>query len=56
MVFSDEEVKLQKTPFEISFTDEETGKITKVKKVVIELIGGRKTNKSKEYEYEVKYA
>merc|ERR1712012_986530 len=56
MVFSDDEVKLQKTPFEISFTDEETGKITKVKKVVIELIGGRKQNKNKEYEYEVKYA
>merc|ERR1712084_11518 len=30
--------------------------ITKVKKVVSELIGGRKTNKSKDYEYEVKYA
>merc|ERR1712038_812328 len=56
MVFSDEEVKLQKTPFEISFTDEESGKITKVKKVVIELMGGRKQNKNKEYEYEVKYA
>merc|ERR1712209_154539 len=56
MVFSDEEVKLQKTPFEISFTDEETGKITKVKKVVIELVGGRKQNKNKDYEYEVKYA
>merc|ERR1712038_1937452 len=56
MVFSDEEVKMQKTPFEISFTDEETGKITKVKKVVVELVGGRKQNKSKDYEYEVKYA
>merc|ERR1712012_386523 len=56
MVFSDEEVKLQKTPFEISFTDEETGKVTKVKKTVVELIGGRKQNKNKEYEYEVKYA
>merc|ERR1712232_1221436 len=56
MVFTDEEIKLQKTPFEISFTDEESGKITKVKKVVVELVGGRKTNKSKEYEYEVKYA
>jgi len=56
MVFSDEEVKLQKTPYEITFTDEESGKVTKVKKVVIELIGGRKQNKSKEYEYEVKYA
>ena len=56
MQFTEEEEKLQKTPFEISFTDEETGKVTKVKKVVSELVGGRKTNKSKEYEYEVKYA
>merc|ERR1719384_658200 len=56
MVFSEEELKLQKTPYEISFVDEESGKTTKVKKVVIELVGGRKTNKSKEYEYEVKYA
>merc|ERR1719384_230937 len=56
MVFSDEELKLQKTPYEISFVDEESGKTTKVKKVVVELVGGRKTNKSKEYEYEVKYA
>merc|ERR1712151_281830 len=36
--------------------DEETGKISKVKKVVGELCGGRKQNKSKEYEYEVRYA
>jgi len=56
MVFTDEEVKLQKTPFAIQFTDEETGKITKVKKVVTGLVGGRKTNKSKDFEYEVKYA
>ena len=56
MQFSDEEVKLQKTPFEIQFTDEETGKVTKVKKMVSELVGGRKTNKQKEYEYEVRYA
>ena len=54
--FTDEEIKLQKTPFEIQLTDEESGKTTKVKKVVSELIGGRKTNKSKEYEYEVRYA
>jgi len=27
-----------------------------VKKVVTELVGGRKTNKAKEYEYEIKYA
>merc|ERR1712176_1091370 len=56
MQFSDEEIKLQKTPYAIQFTDEETGKITKVKKVVSELVGGRKTNKQKDYEYEVKYA
>jgi ATPase components of ABC transporters with duplicated ATPase domains len=56
MQFTEEEEKLQKTPFEISFTDEETGKVTKVKKVVTELVGGRKQNKSKEYEYEVKFA
>jgi len=56
MVFTDEEVKLQQTPYAIQFTDEESGKITKVKKVVTGLVGGRKTNKSKEYEYEVKYA
>jgi elongation factor 3 len=56
MQFTPEEEKLQKTPFEIQFTDEESGKISKVKKVVAELVGGRKTNKSKEYEYEVRYA
>lgn len=54
--FSEEELKLQKTPYEIQFTDADSGKITKVKKVVSELIGGRKTNKSKDFEYEVKYA
>ena len=56
MQFTEEEEKLQKTPFEIQFVDEESGKITKVKKVVAELVGGRKQNKSKDYEYEVKYA
>jgi len=56
MQFTPEEEKLQKTPYEIQFTDDETGKISKVKKVVSELVGGRKTNKSKEYEYEVRYA
>merc|ERR1711937_409971 len=55
MVFTKEEEALQKKPFEIQFTDEETGKISKVKKTVSELVGGRKTNKQKEYEYEVKY-
>merc|ERR1712232_473649 len=56
MVFSDEEVKLQKTPYEIQFTGPDSGKVSKHKKVVSELVGGRKTNKSKEYEYEVRYA
>merc|ERR1712003_87658 len=56
MQFTPEEEKKQRTPFEIQFTDPESGKITKVKKVVAELVGGRKTNKAKEYEYEVKYA
>ncbi|EED92744.1 ABC cassette-containing protein, partial [Thalassiosira pseudonana CCMP1335] len=44
MQFTEEEEKLQKTPYEIQFTDEETGKISKVKKV------------QKDYEYEVRYA
>merc|ERR1711937_216607 len=56
MQFTDEEIKLQQTPYQIQFTDAESGKVTKVKKTVIELMGGRKTNKSKDYEYEVKYA
>jgi len=56
MQFTDDEIKLQKTPYAIQFTDEESGKITKVKKVVAELCGGRKTNKQKDYEYEIRYA
>mmetsp|Transcript_13611 Transcript_13611/g.28534 ORF Transcript_13611/g.28534 Transcript_13611/m.28534 type:complete len:1040 (-) Transcript_13611:90-3209(-) len=54
--FTEAEIATQKKPFELTFVDEESGKITKVKKVVSELVGGRKMNKSKEYEYEVKYA
>merc|ERR1712051_947503 len=54
--FTPEEEAMQKKPFEIQFTDPESGKVIKVKKIVSELVGGRKTNKSKEYEYEVKYA
>lgn len=56
MQFTEDEIKMQTTPFQIIFTDEESGKISKVKKVVAELVGGRKTNKQKEYEYEIKYA
>jgi len=56
MQFTEEELALQKKPFELQMVDEASGKISKVKKVVSELVGGRKMNKSKEYEYEVKYA
>jgi len=56
MQFSDEELKLQRTPYEIQWVDAETGKITKAKKTVAELVGGRKQNKAKEYEYEVRYS
>merc|ERR1711862_119145 len=56
MQFTPEEEKKQRTPYELQFVDEASGKIQNVKKVVQELVGGRKTNKSKEYEYEVKYA
>merc|ERR1712176_187224 len=54
--FTDEELKLQKKPFELQLVDETSGKISKYKKVVAELVGGRKQNKSKEYEYEIRYA
>mmetsp|Transcript_22520 Transcript_22520/g.49063 ORF Transcript_22520/g.49063 Transcript_22520/m.49063 type:complete len:1038 (-) Transcript_22520:104-3217(-) len=54
--YTEEELALQKKPFEITVVDEASGKISKVKKVVGELMGGRKQNKSKEYEYEVRYA
>merc|ERR1712106_453301 len=56
MQFTEAELALQKKPYELQFVDEASGKIQKVKKVVAELLGGRKMNKSKEYEYEVKYA
>merc|ERR1711871_1810380 len=56
MQFTEDELALQKKPFELQMVDEASGKISKVKKVVSELVGGRKMNKSKEYEYEVKYA
>merc|ERR1711953_43096 len=56
MQFTEEELALQKKPYELQMVDEASGKISKVKKVVSELVGGRKMNKSKEYESEVKYA
>merc|ERR1712194_786784 len=54
--FTEDELARQKKPYELTFIDEESGKITKVRKVVSILVGGRKMNRSKEYEYEVKYA
>lgn len=54
--FTEDELALQKKPYELQIVDEASGKISKIKKVVSELVGGRKMNKSKEYEYEVKYA
>jgi elongation factor 3 len=56
LMFTDDEIALQKKPFELQMIDEASGKISKVKKVVAELVGGRKMNKSKEYEYEIKYS
>lgn len=52
MVFTPEEEKLQKTPFE--WKDPESGKV--FKKVVTELMGSRRTNKqTNEFEYECKF-
>jgi len=54
MTLSDEELKLQKEPFEILWKDDE-GKQQKAMKTVIELTGSRREAKSKEYEYECKF-
>ncbi|CAM9581106.1 unnamed protein product [Chrysoparadoxa australica] len=55
MVVTDEEAKLQKTPFELTWTAEESGKAMKKKMVVMELLGGRRQDKGKDYLYEVQY-
>jgi elongation factor 3 len=54
MVFTDEELAKQKETFEYIVKDDD-GKISKFKKVVYELLGQRRENKQKEYEYEVKW-
>jgi len=54
MVLTDEESRLQKEPFEINWIDD-NGKPQKANKVVLELVGNRRENKQKEYEYEVKF-
>ena len=54
MVLTEQEAKLQKEPFEVSWLDED-GKPRKANKVILELTGSRREAKSKEYEYEVKF-
>ena len=54
MVLTDEEAKLQKEPFEILWKDDD-GKQQKANRVVLELVGSRRENKQKEYEYECKF-
>lgn len=54
MVLTEEEQRLQKEPFEVTWTTED-GKQQKANKVVIELTGTRREGKGKELEYEVKY-
>jgi elongation factor 3 len=54
MVLTEEEAKLQKEPFEITWVDDD-GKAMKANKVITELTGARRESKQKEYEYEVKF-
>lgn len=54
MVATEEELKLQKEPFEVTWVDDD-GKPMKANKVVIEFTGSRRESKAKEYEYEVKF-
>jgi len=53
-VATDEEIKLQKTPFEVLWKDED-GNSKKAKKTVLKLKGDRRETKGKEYEYDVVY-
>ncbi len=55
MVATEEEEELRKTPFEIQWVDEASGKAMKVKKSIMELVGGRRQDKSKTYTYNVTY-
>lgn len=54
MIATEEELVLQREPFEVQWKDDE-GKVVKKNKVVLELQGSRRENKQKEYEYEVKF-
>jgi len=54
MILTEEEQKLQKEPFEVTWKGDDD-KPMKANKIVIELTGSRRENKQKEYEYEVKF-
>jgi len=54
MVLTEQEMTLQKEPFEVNWVDDD-GKAQSAKKVVTELVGARRENKQKEYEYECKF-
>lgn len=54
MQLTPEEEQLQKEQFEVTWKDED-GVARKANKIVTELLGNRRENKDKEYEYEVKY-
>jgi elongation factor 3 len=56
MQITEKELEAQKQIIEFSYTDPETAKITKTKRVIKRLTGERKTNKSsKENDYEVQF-
>jgi len=54
MTLSEDEEKLQREPFEVVWKEDD-GVTKKAMKVVTELLGNRRENKQKEYEYEVKF-
>ena len=54
MTLLEDELKLQKEPFEVLWKDDD-GKQQKAMRVVSELLGSRRESKQKEYEYEVKF-
>jgi len=55
MVVTDEERAMMDKPIEISVKNEETGKVTKFKRVIQRLTGERRENKQKQLEYSVKW-
>jgi len=54
MVATEEELALQRTPFEVLWKDDD-GKPQKANKVVVEMLGSRREARGKEMEYDVKY-